>query len=55
MHYNENAHKGTEVDEQGNIKYAIIFPKAKKGAFSLQARKKRPTYGKYMYLRSWNL
>ena len=46
LHYNENADMVQQVDEAGNPKFSIIFPKAKKGAYSLQKRCEHATYSK---------
>ena len=46
LHYNENANKVQQVDEAGNPKFSTIFPKAKKGDYSLQKRREYATYGK---------
>uniref|UniRef100_A0A2C9JZY7 Mutator-like transposase domain-containing protein n=1 Tax=Biomphalaria glabrata TaxID=6526 RepID=A0A2C9JZY7_BIOGL len=46
MHYNENCGEETDdTDEKGNVRCSIIFPKYKKGDYSIKKQKKSPTQG----------
>ncbi|XP_070177851.1 uncharacterized protein [Littorina saxatilis] len=45
LHYNENGDRGDAVDEEGNLKLIVTFPKAKKGEYSVRKSKGPPTYG----------
>ncbi len=47
IHHNENGNRLQAVDKEGNGKYSVVFPKAKKGEASVRTRKTPPTYSKY--------
>ena len=50
MHYNENSERMQSVTLAGRPRYAIRFPKSKKGGYVVRAEKTRPTYGMWSSL-----
>ena len=44
MHYNENADRAQALDKHGQRRFAIKFPKYKKGAFSVSPVKEPATF-----------
>lgn len=46
MHFNENKMKDHAATKDGDLQYRIIFPKQKKGEYTVQKVKTISTYGK---------
>lgn len=44
LHYNENSEKAQAATREGNLQYSIVFPKQKKGEFTVKKVKTRSTY-----------
>ena len=44
MHYNENARRNQQQNKQGDMQYAIAFPKYKKGGYIVRKILTRCTY-----------
>lgn len=47
LHYNENSEKVQAATREGNLQYSIVFPKQKKGEFTVKKVKTQSTYGKF--------
>ena len=47
MHYNENSPREQARDKHGEPRYAVQYPKAKKGEPAVRKLKTKPTFGKY--------
>ena len=46
MHYNENSSRVQAVDQDGKKRFAVVFPKVKKGEPCVRPIKENPTYSK---------
>jgi hypothetical protein len=46
MHFNENGRKSQDETKDGKARYKIIFPKFKKGGYTVREVKTESTYGK---------
>ena len=52
LHFNENSNRAQATTKQGEGRYDIIFPKYKKGGYTVRKVTEDATYGKigtYMY------
>lgn len=47
LHFNENGMRDQAVTKAGNKRYSIVFPKFKKGGYTVREVKVDCTYGKY--------
>ena len=50
LHYNENSNREQAVTADGRIKFALKFPRHKKGGYSVRKERTKATYGRsYLY------
>lgn len=52
IHYNANSERLLQRGDDGKMKFAVYFPKAKKGEAAVRPLKEKPTYGTYSYILS---
>ena len=45
MHWNHNANRGQATTGEGELKYAVVFPKAKKGQPAVKKIVPEASYG----------
>ncbi len=46
LHFNENSDREQAVDQEGQLRYSVRFPKFKRGGYSVHIEKPGPTYGR---------
>ena len=47
LHFNENSSRAQATTSQGEARYNIIFPKYKKGGYTVRKVTEDASYGKY--------
>ena len=47
LHYNENHARQQAQTADGHLRYSIVFPKAKKGDYTVRPVKTKPTFSKF--------
>jgi hypothetical protein len=48
LHFNENVDRAAKMKD-GHMRYNVVFPKYRNGAFIVKKVKEPPTYGKFSY------
>ena len=48
LHFNENSSREQAVTQQGELRYEVLFPKFKRGGYTVRKKTVQPTYSELL-------